>query len=163
LEIFLRNCSYGKNFKLLRKDSVPSYLRVGYLSFFTTKRWSLTGVSAPLEVPPQVPRLEFIIHRIHFLNKNWNWTKANKKSSSTIKCLNQPTQPTPSSSNSKKSIKIKVIIKRNKHVIIVKNMNKVHWTQSLVIRISNIDCSLIALLIHFQLTNKNCLLCWKFI
>jgi hypothetical protein len=29
LEIFLKNFSYGKNFKLLRKDSQPIYLRIG--------------------------------------------------------------------------------------------------------------------------------------
>jgi hypothetical protein len=29
LEIFLKNFSCGKNFKLLRQDSDPSYLRAG--------------------------------------------------------------------------------------------------------------------------------------
>jgi hypothetical protein len=34
-DFFLRNFSYGQNFKLLRKDSDPSYLRVGLLHFCT--------------------------------------------------------------------------------------------------------------------------------
>jgi hypothetical protein len=39
LEIFLRNFSYEENFKLLRKDSDPSYLCVGTLMHHTKINW----------------------------------------------------------------------------------------------------------------------------